>query len=46
MINTQIGIRKVYIIKSGGLNINESGSGMGSVLTDIVKQMGKKVIIK
>jgi hypothetical protein len=28
----------------GGLNINESGSGVGSILTDLVKQLGKKVL--
>lgn len=27
----------------GGLNINEKDAGMGAVLADIFKQLGKKV---
>ncbi len=34
------GIKKSYL---GGLNIIEKNSGTGSVLTDMIKQVGKKV---
>lgn len=32
------------IVKKGGLNIAETNSGTTGVLTDIIKQLGKKVL--
>jgi len=36
----------MILLLLGGANINETNSGAGSVLTDILKQMGKKVYRK
>jgi hypothetical protein len=35
-----------YIITLGGLNIAEKNSGAGSVISDFLKQIGKKVNYK